>query len=124
MLQCCYAFKHLADIPTVFTIHNAQYQGWMGGTISHYLPAWDTWKGGSLEWDHTINPLASAVKTASKVTTVSHSYLGELTYMANGLESYLNTKKESVRESSMALIRRYGILWPMAFLQKIMMLKK
>ena len=124
MLQCCYAFKHLADIPTVFTIHNAQYQGWMGWDKSHYLPAWDTWKGGLLEWDHTINPLASAVKTASKVTTVSHSYLGELTYMANGLEKLFEYEKGKCTGILNGIEREYGILWPMAFLQKIMMLKK
>jgi starch synthase len=93
MLQHCYAFKNLSDIPTVFTIHNAQYQGWMGWDKSHYLPAWDTWKGGLLEWNNTINPLAAAVKSAWKVTTVSPSYLGELTYMANGLESLFEYEK-------------------------------
>src|SRR5215469_9350462 len=46
-----------------------------------------------LEWDHTINPLASAVKSASKVTTVSQSYLSELKYMANGLESLFEYEK-------------------------------
>ena len=45
MLQHCYAFRRLGDIPTVVTIHNAQYQGWMGWDKSYYLPAWDTWKG-------------------------------------------------------------------------------
>jgi len=93
MLQYCYAFKGLSGIPTVFTIHNAQYQGWMGWDKSYYLPAWDTWKGGLLEWNHTINPLAAAVKCASKVTTVSPSYLGELNYMANGLESLFEFEK-------------------------------
>jgi starch synthase len=93
MLQYCYAFKGLSRIPTIFTIHNAQYQGWMGWDKSYYLPAWDTWKGGLLEWNHTINPLAAAVKCASKVTTVSPSYLGELNYMANGLESLFEYEK-------------------------------
>ncbi len=87
MMQYCYAFKNLASIPTVFTIHNAQYQGWMGWDKSHYIPAWDTWKGGLIEWGNAINPLAAAIKCAWKVTTVSHSYMGELKYMANGLES-------------------------------------
>lgn len=39
-----------------------------------------------LDWDNTINPMASAVKCAWKVTTVSNSYLGELKESANGLE--------------------------------------
>ena len=31
MIKYCFAFNHhLANVPTVFTIHNAQYQGWLG----------------------------------------------------------------------------------------------
>ncbi|HEY0432417.1 MAG TPA: glycogen/starch synthase, partial [Chitinophagaceae bacterium] len=93
MLKYCFAFNHFADVPTVFTIHNAQYQGSLGWDKSHYIPAWDTWKGGLLEWNRTINPLAAAVKNAWKVTTVSHSYLRELTYMSNGLEPLFEYEK-------------------------------
>ena len=93
MLQNCYAFQHLFDVPTIVTIHNAQYQGWMGWDKSYYLPAWDSWKGGQLEWNKTINPLASAVKCAWKVTTVSYSYMNELRYMANGLENLFEYEK-------------------------------
>ena len=78
MIKYCYAFNHMADIPTVFTIHNAQYQGWMGWDRSNMLPAYDTYKWGMLDWDHSINPLASAIKCAWKVTTVSPSYLDQL----------------------------------------------
>jgi starch synthase len=87
MLKYCYQYSRLADIPTVLTIHNAQYQGWMNWDQSYMLPAWDTWKGGLLEWKGVINPLASAVKNAWKVTTVSWSYMEELRYNSNGLEA-------------------------------------
>jgi starch synthase len=93
MMQHCYGFRRLGDIPTVVTIHNAQYQGWMGWDKSYYIPSWDTWKGGLLEWNKTINPLASAVKCSSKVTTVSYSYLDELKYMSNGLENLFEYEK-------------------------------
>jgi starch synthase len=86
MMQSCYAYKHLSYIPTVVTIHNAQYQGWMGWNKSNYLPEWDAWEWGKLDWENTINPLASAVKCAMKVTTVSNSYLEEMRHSANGLE--------------------------------------
>ncbi len=87
MLKNCYAFKKLSLVPTVLTIHNAQYQGWMGWDKYHYLPAYDSYKWGDLDWNKTINPLASAVKCAWKITTVSQSYLNELRYNSNGLES-------------------------------------
>lgn len=87
MMQHCYQFQHLAGIASVFTIHNAQYQGWIGWNNSHWLPAFDSWKWGMLDWKDTINPLASAVKCSWKVTTVSWSYLDELRYNSNGLEA-------------------------------------
>lgn len=86
MMQNCFAYKHLSNIPTVLTIHNAQYQGWMGWDKVSYLPAWDSWRWGALDWDNTINPLASGIKCAWRVTTVSPSYMDELKYSANGLE--------------------------------------
>ncbi len=86
MMQHCYAYRHLAEIRTVLTIHNAQYQGWMGWDKQHYLPAWDNWKWGALDWSGVINPLAAGVKCAWRVTTVSPSYMEELKHEANGLE--------------------------------------
>ncbi|MDQ2719598.1 MAG: glycogen synthase [Bacteroidota bacterium] len=86
MMQHCYAYKHLSSVKTIFTIHNAQYQGWMSWDKANYIPDWDKWKSGLLEWEKTINPLASAVKCAAKVNTVSPGYLEELRHDANGLE--------------------------------------
>ena len=86
MLQYCYAYNFLNTIKTVLTIHNAQYQGWMGWDQARLLPAWDTYKWGMLDWDNTINSLAAGVKCANKVNTVSAGYLDELRYNANGLE--------------------------------------
>src|SRR5688572_8019232 len=87
MIKYCFAFRpKLSEIPTVFTVHNAQYQGWISWDKYYYLPAFDNWKWGLLDWDNTINPMASAVKCAWKVTTVSNSYLDELKFTANGLE--------------------------------------
>jgi starch synthase len=93
MMKYCYDYNKLADVPSVVTIHNAQYQGWMGWDKSIYIPRWDSWKRGMLEWAGTINPLASAVKNAWKVTTVSWSYLEELRYNSNGLEALFEYEK-------------------------------
>jgi len=93
MFKHCYRYQHLQTIPTVLTIHNAQYQGWMGWDKSTYIPAWDSWKRGMLEWQNNINPLASGIKCAWKVTTVSWSYLDELRVSANGLEALFEYEK-------------------------------
>jgi len=93
MIKYCYAFRHLGQIPTVLTIHNGQYQGWMGWDKNHYIPAYDSWKWGMLDWKNNINPLASAVRCAWKVNTVSKSYMEELRYAANGLEDLFEYEK-------------------------------
>ena len=88
MMKHCYEFRtNLSYIKTIFTIHNAQYQGWLSWDKSYYIPAWDNWKYGMLDWADTINSLASGIKCADRVTTVSWSYLDELSYSANGLEA-------------------------------------
>ncbi|MDP4260445.1 MAG: glycogen synthase [Bacteroidota bacterium] len=93
MFKYCHAYRHLQDIPTVLTIHNGQYQGWMGWDKYTYIPAYDSWKAGMLEWRGTINPLASGIKCAWKVTTVSRTYLDELRQHANGLEALLEYER-------------------------------
>ncbi len=92
MLKHCFAYRHLAGIKTVLTIHNAQYQGWIGWEKAALLPTWDTWKWGLLEWDHTVNPLACGIKCADAVTTVSTGYMQELMHEANGLESLIRAE--------------------------------
>lgn len=87
MMKHSFNYRHLSKIPTVFTIHNGQYQGWMDWSKSTLIPAWDDWKTGLLEWAGKINPMASAIKCADKVTTVSQSYMEELFFEANGLEA-------------------------------------
>lgn len=93
MVKHCYKYRPISHIPTVLTIHNAQYQGWMGWNRSTFIPPWDMWKWGMLDWKNTINPLASGIKCADKVTTVSPSYLQELKYMSNGLEALFEYEK-------------------------------
>jgi len=93
MMKYCYDFQHLAAVSTVVTIHNGQYQGWMGWDKSLYIPRWDLWKRGMLDWAGSINPLASGVKCADKVTTVSWSYMDELRENANGLEALFEFEK-------------------------------
>ena len=93
MMKYCFQYQHLQNIPTILTIHNAQYQGWMGWDKSHFIPAWDPWKWGMLDWKNDINPLACGIRCAWKVTTVSWSYLDELRVSANGLEALFEYEK-------------------------------
>jgi len=43
MMRNCFTYRKLSGIHTVLTIHNAQYQGWMGWEKASYIPVWDTW---------------------------------------------------------------------------------
>jgi starch synthase len=86
LLQYSRVYARLANTPTVFTIHNGQYHGAFGWDKLAYLPEIDNSKAGLIEWNGAINPLAAAVKCCWKFTTVSPSYLDELTKNSNGLE--------------------------------------
>lgn len=85
MMKYCYQYSRIRNIRTVFTVHNGEYQGIMGWQRSFYLPEWNTWHWGMLDWDNAINPVAAAVKCAHHVTTVSPSYMQELQNGSNGL---------------------------------------
>ncbi len=93
MVKYCYGFGRLSGIPTVLTIHNAEYQGSFGWNKTNYIPQWDSWKRGMLEWNGNINPLASGVKCAWKVTTVSNTYLNEMRFKSNGMEPVFEYEK-------------------------------
>ena len=90
MMQYCYKYGRLRDTPSMITIHNGLYQGQFGFDKLNYFPEFDLAHVKVLEWDNCINSLAVGVKCASAVTTVSPSYLNEINYSANGLESLFN----------------------------------
>ncbi|HBK84250.1 MAG TPA: glycogen synthase, partial [Flavobacterium sp.] len=89
MLQESYVYEILNKIPVVFTIHNAQYQGAFSHDLVGCIPEFNFSHVGLLDWNHQINPLASAIKCAWAVTTVSPSYMNELKQSASGLEQLL-----------------------------------
>lgn len=93
MVQFCNDFASLKETPTVLTIHNGQYQGWFGYDKIDYIPAFSKLKIGFLDWNNAINPLATAIKCAWKVTTVSPSYLDEISFEMNGLEDLLRLER-------------------------------
>jgi len=83
-------YSVLANIPTVFTIHNGAYHGAFGWDKLHLLPYINVYAKGLLEWNNTINPLATGIKSSWAFTTVSPGYLNELRGDSNGLESLIN----------------------------------
>ena len=93
MVQFCYDYSSLKEIPTVLTIHNGQYQGWFNYDKIDYIPEFNKMKIGFLDWNTIINPLAAAIKCAWKVTTVSPSYLDEISIEMNGLEQLLRLER-------------------------------
>lgn len=93
MMQNSYEFLNLKDIPVIFTIHNAQYQGWFSHDLIHLIPPFDFNNVGLLDWGGVVNPMAAAIKCAWKVTTVSPSYMEELRCNSNGLEMLFEYEK-------------------------------
>lgn len=79
-------YQRLANTPTILTIHNGQYHGAFSWTKLGLLPEIDMTKIGLIDWNGGINPLAAGVKCCWRYTTVSPTYLEELTYNSNGLE--------------------------------------
>ncbi len=94
MLQESYRYESLNKIPVLFTIHNAQYQGWFGYEKLHMIPEFEFSKAGLLDWGSSINPLAAAIKCSWRVTTVSPSYMEELKLEANGLQDLLAAESD------------------------------
>ena len=92
LISECYVYSELKDIPTVFTIHNAQYQGWFSHDRMNIFPEFNFKNVGLLDWEGNINPLAAAIKCAYRVNTVSPSYMEELKLEANGLENLLSSE--------------------------------
>lgn len=86
--------QRLSNIPSVFTVHNAQYNGAFSWDQQYLLPACDMLHWSLLDWHHQINPLATAIKTAWRVTAVSPGYLQELRSSAAGLEKLFDHEKE------------------------------
>ncbi len=93
MMQQCDVFNSLRKVPTLLSIHNAQYQGNFPHEMGGILPPFNPGALGLLDWYGQINPLACAIKCAWRVNTVSPSYMLELQEKANGLEGLLRQEK-------------------------------
>lgn len=86
MLKYCPSYRELSPIPSVFTIHNGQYQGMFGWSNGDSLPPYEAGARGLVDWNGVVNPMAAGIKCAWAVSTVSQSYLYELHESSLGLE--------------------------------------
>ncbi|GAB5408585.1 MAG: glycogen synthase GlgA [Balneolaceae bacterium] len=86
MMTSCNRYQSLAEIPTVITVHNAEYHGQHEKERFQMLPEFDMSRLGLLDWDGRLNSLASGLKCAWQISTVSQSYMEELGTNSNGLE--------------------------------------
>ena len=89
MLTQCFRYESMKSIPTVLTIHNGEYQGRYDLQSASLLPDFNTYNAGLLKWDDSLNALATGIKTAWRVSTVSKGYLKELQDFCHGLEILL-----------------------------------
>ena len=97
MMQFADKYEKLRKINTVITIHNVIYQGQFGFDKLYYLPEFDLSKVTILEWDNKINSLATAIKCASTVSTVSPNFLNEINNFGYGLENLFNMVRHKSR---------------------------
>ena len=89
MMTQCYRYDMLASKPTLVTIHNGQYHGEHHMNKYHLLPPFDLTHAGLLEWNDKLNSLATGIKCAWMVSTVSQSYMKELSVESKGLEDLI-----------------------------------
>lgn len=72
-------YKSLQETPSVLTIHNGAYRGeFIWDEVKQLLPDYGHEHAGVMDWDGQINSLATAIKCAWAITTVSPSYMKEL----------------------------------------------
>lgn len=94
MMTRCPVFDSLASIPTVLTVHNAQYQGRYEWDKVALLPAFPPGESGLLEWGDALNSLAAGLKCCWRITTVSPSYMMELRQHGGGLERLFDRERQ------------------------------
>lgn len=97
MMTQAMPFRMLESIPTVLTVHNAEYQGIYGHEKQQLLPPYNLHKSGLLDWDGMLNSLAAGLKCCWQITTVSPSYMRELRNHSSGLERLFAHEKQKSR---------------------------
>ena len=97
MLTQCYRYRDMKHIPTVFTVHNGEYHGVYERNNVYMLPQFDQQNIGLVDWNGMLNSLATGLKCCWQITTVSHSYMDELSYDSGGLELLFQNERQKSR---------------------------
>lgn len=83
--------ERYADIKTLFTIHNIQYQGKYGKELYSDVLGLPEGRESIVEYDGCVNLMKGAIQCADKITTVSPTYANEILhpYFSYGLDNIL-----------------------------------
>lgn len=92
-----YEFRDLQSIPTVLTIHNAEYQGIQDRDRYRLLPDFNMADIGLLDWDGKLNSLAAGIKCCWQITTVSPSYMEQLAAAGHDLAPLIQQEFDKAR---------------------------
>ena len=96
-LDMCYKFDPFyADIKTVFTIHNIQYQGKYGHDLLEDVLGLPKENSDVVDYDGCVNIMKGAIMCCDKITTVSPTYSKEILdpYYSHGLDYVLKDKQD------------------------------
>ena len=78
-MKFCPKYKKLQTTPSILSIHNGSYRGqFVWDEVKSFLPEIHDSNLGILDWDGQINSLATAIKCAWAINTVSPAYMLEL----------------------------------------------
>ena len=97
LLTQSYRYRDIKHIPTVLTVHNGEYQGVFDHDKQKLLPQYNRTNWGLLDWDGQLNCLAAGLKTCWRITTVSPSYMQELSHDSHGLEWLFKNEEQKSR---------------------------
>jgi len=97
-MKFCPKYEKLKTTPSVLSIHNGAYRGeFIWDEVKHLLPKFKESNAGILDWDGKINSLATALKCAWSVNTVSPSYMEELIKDSDTLTPLYESEKEKCK---------------------------
>ncbi|MDX1672477.1 MAG: glycogen/starch synthase [Balneolaceae bacterium] len=92
-----YQYRDLQSIPTVLTIHNAEYQGIQDRHRRRLLPDFNMADMGLLDWDGKLNSLAAGIKCCWQFTTVSPTYMEQLAESDHDLAPLIQQEFDKAR---------------------------